>query len=660
MQHRSRSATILGFALATSALAMPLALGCDDDTDGSAIDVPDGGAGATDAGGWPRADAGAGTDDAGAPAYPGEDSPPSGAGCFDFVDGDGDAELDCDDPDCASTPVCCVGRSSESCCRPATPRVVAFSECSGTGSDALLACAPGATLFGSPSPELRDFAFYPNGGDRYDSGLVLGGSVDPRVSRLSILASVEAEDACDGCLDSVAVGLTSSAATLGTTSLVDADVAFLVSAASGELRLVVGGAVSRAVPLADVRAMLGAGPRDAITYELATSTSGRVDVSASTSGPTGPWTSIFGGVRYAPRGPARVIAWGRASNRGPSDPPPAHLRRLEVSEGTCDAPASLERGNDVILPDAIDPWWSSGERTRAPSVVTYDDQGGERRARMAFLYQGRIHAAAGIDGGRFRALADPGDPESAMIAPGDAPWLAAVADPALLRGADRRWQLWFTAIADDGTTSIARAVGGTADSLAMGAPERVLAPTSELDTTVAWDSPSVIRTASGRTLLAARRRDADGTSEVALFAVDESGAPFPADTTIYDPSAGEVREDGHVVRRATGIATDFDCDEVAAPALIEYGGVLRLYYAGRRGTRWSIGVMLSQDGVHWREGNDGRAILAGSGAGFDALSTNDPAPVVDGAELRLYYTGSDGVRDAIGLARHAIPQGAVP
>ncbi|UJR79295.1 hypothetical protein [Sandaracinus amylolyticus] len=657
MQHRSRSATILGFALASLALAAPLSLGCDDDEDGAAVDGPD--AGALDAGAWPRTDGGFAGDDAG-PAYPGEDSPPTGAGCFDFVDGDGDDELDCDDPDCASTPVCCVGRSSESCCRAATPRTIAFSGCSGTGSDALLACAPGATLFGSPAPELRDFAFYPNGGDRYDSGIVLAGTVDPRVSRLAIEARVEAADTCDRCLDSVAVGLTSSTATLGATSLVDADVAVMVSAASGELRLVIGGAVARALPLAEVRSMLGAGPVAAISYRLETTTNGRATLIGSTSSAGGPWTPLFTDVPFAPRGPARVLAWGRASNRGPGDPPPAHLRALELSEGTCDAPASLARATDVILPDAIDPWWTSGERTRAPSVVTYEDQSGERRARMAFLYQGRIHAAAGIDGGRFRALADPGDPESAMIAPGAAPWLAAVADPALVRGADHRWQLWFTAIAEDGTTSVARADGAGIDSLLMGEPARVLAPTSELDTTTGWDSPSVIRTAGGRTLLAARRRDADGTTEVALFVIDESGAPFPADTTIYDPSAGEVRADEHIVRRATGIATDFDADEVAAPALIEYGGVLRLYYAGRRGTRWSIGVMLSQDGVHWREGNGGRAILAGSGAGFDALSTNDPAPVVEGTELRLYYTGTDGVRDAIGLARHAIPEGWAP
>jgi hypothetical protein len=125
-----------------------------------------------------------------------------------------------------------------------------------------------------------------------------------------------------------------------------------------------------------------------------------------------------------------------------------------------------------------------------------------------------------------------------------------------------------------------------------------------------------------------------------------------------------------VVRSRDGRGIAFDVDEVAAPALVAYRGLLRLYYAGRRGTRWAIGLMVSEDGIHWWPANGGAPILTGSGAAmaFDALSVSDPDPVVvdpnpdvhGDEELRLYYTGSDGVNMAIGLARLRIPVALPP
>lgn len=660
--HRSRSALVPGIALAAvSVIAVAGALGCAA-ADGAG-DEPgrrnDGGAGARDAGAASDA-AGLPAGDAGTGAFAGENDAPSGAGCFDFVDTDGDGSLDCDDLECSSTPVCCVGSSSAACCRDSTAETLAYAGCTGTGTDALLTCTPGVTVFGSPSPELREGALVPNGGDRFDSGIVLASEVDPRVSRLEIEATIAAGEGCESCLDSVAIGLTRAQA-LGSSTLVDADLALMVSTASGEVRLLVGGAVSRAMALDGVRELVGADALAPLIYRLETTTEGdaRVLVAASAEATA---VSLFADVPYAPRGPARVVAWGRSANRGPSDPPPARITRISVSERICDAPASLARGGEPILPDSLDAWWESGERALAPSVFAYDDALGERRARMAFVYQGRIHVAAGIEGGRFRALADPRVPENAILAPGGAEWMGGgIGDPVLVRSADTRWHLWFTAIAADGTRSIARADAAAPDQLVFGEPVQVLVP-DELSGAIGWDGPSVVGVTLGgvpRAFLAARRWSAGASGEetaIVLFELtDASAAPIPADVTIFDPAAGEVRGDSDVVRRATGVPSDFDADEVAAPALVVYGGVLRLYYAGRRGTRWSIGVMVSQDGQHWREASDGRAVLSGSGAGFDALSVSDPAPLVEDGELRLYHTGSDGVLASIGLARHAIP-----
>ena len=658
MPHR-RLTLLPALALASpSVLGLASAPGCASaDWGHSDRGHHDAGAGIGGDGGSP-ADAGA------ASPHPdgGEQAGEDGAGCYDFRDGDDDGSLDCDDDDCAAAPVCCVGSSSAECCAEALSETLAFDACSGTGADALLACAPGATLFGSPAPELREGALIPNGGDRYDSGLVVASKVEARVEPRQMEVTIAAAESCERCLDSVAVGLSRMAQGLGASTLVDSDLALMVSTATGEVRLLVGGAVSRAAPLEDVRALVGAPELAPLTYRIETTTEGLARVTIPS--PTGA-VPVFTDVPYAPRGPARVIAWGRSANRGPADPPPARLERIALRESVCDAPASLARGGDPILPDALDAWWISGERALAPSVVGYEDAAsGERRARMAFVYQGRIHGAAGIEGGRFRALADPRDPASALIAPGGADWMAGgVGDPALVRAPDGRWQLWFTAIATDGRRSIARADAAMPDQLVFGAPARVLVP-DETSQELGWDAPSIATaTIAGvsRTFLAARRSRAGASGDETAIVLFELGgsseAPVPADTTIFDPALGEALEQSGIVRGATGIASDFDADEVAGPALVAYRGVLRLYYAGRRGTRWSIGVMVSEDARHWRPSAE-RAVLAGAGAGFDALSVSDPSPVIEGGELRLYYTGSDGVRASIGLARHAIPEEA--
>jgi hypothetical protein len=98
----------------------------------------------------------------------------------------------------------------------------------------------------------------------------------------------------------------------------------------------------------------------------------------------------------------------------------------------------------------------------------------------------------------------------------------------------------------------------------------------------------------------------------------------------------------------------FDRDEIGGAAAVVLGGVTRVYYAGRRGTRWSIGVLASDDGEHWNEPPN-HVVLGASDAGFDAIGARDPATdVVDGV-LHLYYTGDDGARTRIGRAIGATP-----
>ena len=92
----------------------------------------------------------------------------------------------------------------------------------------------------------------------------------------------------------------------------------------------------------------------------------------------------------------------------------------------------------------------------------------------------------------------------------------------------------------------------------------------------------------------------------------------------------------------------YDRDEVADPAVVHSGGLHRLYYAARQGTRWQIAMMVSSDRVRWY---DIGPVLGPDDEGYDALAVRGPAPFV-GADGRvsLYYLASDGVLGSLGLA----------
>lgn len=109
--------------------------------------------------------------------------------------------------------------------------------------------------------------------------------------------------------------------------------------------------------------------------------------------------------------------------------------------------------------------------------------------------------------------------------------------------------------------------------------------------------------------------------------------------------------------RPSGNHANFDQDEVADPELVrDSDGLIRLYYAGRRGTRWAIGMQLSSNGSVWRApGRAGEALLSSSGAGHDALGVRGPAVWTEGGLLSLYHTAFDGLAWSVGRAAGAMP-----
>jgi len=83
--------------------------------------------------------------------------------------------------------------------------------------------------------------------------------------------------------------------------------------------------------------------------------------------------------------------------------------------------------------------------------------------------------------------------------------------------------------------------------------------------------------------------------------------------------------------------------------MITADGLFRLYYAGRRGTRWSVGLLVSPDLETWFPVG---AVLSPDEEGLDAIAVRGPGPFVaaDG-RVGLYYRASDGVLTSLGLAR---------
>ena len=116
----------------------------------------------------------------------------------------------------------------------------------------------------------------------------------------------------------------------------------------------------------------------------------------------------------------------------------------------------------------------------------------------------------------------------------------------------------------------------------------------------------------------------------------------------------EARTDDFVLEPSTDPLA-FDRDEVSAPVAITHAGVTRIYYAGRRGTRWSVGLLLQgTDRTFFRAANDGAAVLTPTGQGPDALGVSSPAAFVDGSELVLLYAGTEGAHWRLLSARMPI------
>ncbi len=616
MTTRSRRALWVrssGWTLGGVAIAMIAAsLGC-------------GSADYADAGGVPRSDAMSSVDggpedpsydagplaDAGtAPALAGEytgTDRDDASGCFDGADADGDLRVDCADDECRGTPICCVGSSDvEACCAPGPATSIALSGCPRDPRD----CAElgGRVVSGTPIVSL-DHALVPVAGRGVDGALDFPAiAVSPRAEAVQLVATIAAP-ASSVQLDATAFGLwVPQLPTASVTPLV----AVVVSATRGDVTVVASGRTIDTLPL----------PEGAAEYRLAISPQGLVTVSVGATTAT-PFSIALPRERVVP------IVFGRVENDAFASGT-TRLLALRVERSPCDLPAALVRDGAALEADVAtldetqvsDPSVLLAAGGTRVAFVGADDVANDERS----LYVGALLDGQITDVTTLLTVAQLREALTASdVVDLGGPHLYeqdGVVSAYFAFEQAGRWRLGRL-----------RDLDGDREITALATPDG------------SFDDPAQM----SNTELLARERLADGGSRIVLFNLSgDIGTALAGGLCAAESSCvgDATRADGHVVAPSSDAA--FDRDEVRAPFAVVQRGVTRIYYAGRRGTRWGIGVAVrGHDGTFFRAANDGAPVLTPSASGPDAIGVSGPSVFVDDGTLTLLYAGSDGARSRL-------------
>jgi predicted GH43/DUF377 family glycosyl hydrolase len=409
-----------------------------------------------------------------------------------------------------------------------------------------------------------------------DSGVVIGSPVDLRVHRVTVTAKLEST-ACRGtCVEAAGFGF-AHAPLDG--PLVRPVAALLASSDRRSVSLLVGDRIVASWPMTS----------DSETWSLAFEPSGRVLVD-------GPATAArFDGMPVAR---ASLVAYGRNDALRETG---ARIDDIETAVELCDVPSAWNARETIALaPTAVD----------SPSVF------GEV---IAWADRGSIYAAD-LDG----TVWNQGDPILVGTQFHDE---GGVSDPEIVFRAGE-WNLFYTATSHNGIRSIGRAVASVPGPFVPdGSPVLQAAAARDEE---GLDMPTVAEVFDGRWVLIARVRSPENRTSLESFVSTDGktfvrlGGALPATTT----------------RSAGGPSLAFDAHEVADPSLVIVNGAYHLFFAGRRGTRSSIGLLLSDDLRFWRA-IDG-AVLEPDGA-IDRVGVRAPDAMVDASGVvHLYYVGDDG------------------
>ncbi len=566
-----------------------------------------------DAGALPPASDGSAPSDAGlndgSPGPLSDERSDAPGTCYDGVDNDRDALGDCSDSDCTLDAVCCVG--SAACCAPAGGVTLAVpASCDDLPLASCAALDPALHPFGGVLPGFEDGGLVPQGGVSW-GGVALGDAVDPRAFNVTLTADVAVPDGgCTDCVDAAGVGLFEAIPAAGERA--SARLGVLVNGARGEVQVLVADRPVATEPL----------PEGARTITLAIELS--IDGVATVRGIPGASDLVLTDADL----PSALtpVVFGRTDER--TTEPAVRVLAAEVALDHCDVPAAVERRAAPVLPASSVAW-----RPSALGRVAVVDLGTptEPRRRVVFEDAGSLLVAG--ENGIGELVGASGPPDPLLAAPAG---YESIHDPWLLLDGDVV-VLYFAAERPDGKRELLRAVGGPAGSFALSAPEPVAIPAeiASIDGPTVW----IEDLAAGVWRMIARVDDGDGPRLASLRSMDGGGR--------FEWAHGDL-ESSTVRGPAPDDAFAIDRDEVAEPALLRIGSTWRLYYAGRRGQRWSIGLLVSETGDAWRAMPP---VLEGDGTGFDALGARSPAPSLDASgAARLHYVGTDGTDSLVGLA----------
>jgi hypothetical protein len=555
--------------------------------------------------------------------------------CYDGADNDSNGRADCSDRGCQTLRACCVG-SGDCCSSVATPSLPAQiplqgGDCpEGTRDAASCLSEAGMTVsaFGTPASKLEGGAFLPNGDEQFDSGLVLGDPVDLSTRRLELEVRFGGASGCGvSCLEGAGVALTTERPTGET--YVEPRVGLVLSGANNQVRLVVAGeTVARASLLDSPESTwrLVVRPTGALTWK-------RGDESLAE-------------VQFVPSPNAHLVLFGR-NRQSVSASESARIEGLSVASELCDVPRAWSDAEPLELHEG-------GAAVGSPSLA-YDGSGRavlayeERRSGGSVIRVARAPAGEGLD---KATLAN--DAAQPALEGGRAHDQGGVRDPELVWDAQGgRWVLLYTAIAVDGTRSIGRAVM-PADGTQFAADDSpVLEPSGQ--GVLGISQPTVARRSDGRWALVALSEVSEGHSRFAVFLGDEGDAG-QSWASYSESNLGEVA-DPVTAQRPEG----FVVDEIADPSLIIHNGAWQLYYARRRGTDWSVGLLASDGMLYWRHLASGYAVFEGGTGKFDRLGVSGPDAVSGDGRVELLHVGRDGVRPGLGLvSRAATDRGAYP
>ncbi len=127
-------------------------------------------------------------------------------------------------------------------------------------------------------------------------------------------------------------------------------------------------------------------------------------------------------------------------------------------------------------------------------------------------------------------------------------------------------------------------------------------------------------------------RSAGGTERIGVATLDEDGGLDVVEGAVFEGADG------------------FDRDGVGSPVVVRDGDTWRMYYAGHRGERTSIGLATSADGIDWTRVGQ----VLDNGEDWDSVAAiPGSVEVLDDGSLRLWYSGSDGATWRIGAATSA-------